>query len=515
MFHAPLEQQIYVAFLVSGVVAGAVPLLAAVPAAFVIFCVPPVTVVMVETAIQGDSPLLRMVSIMSVLFLFTMIRSSRSFADAMDDSIRKGLAQHRLARELERSRDAAQQASLAKSRFLATMSHELRTPMNGVLGMSQILLEPGLTSAERDECVRTIHSSGHVLLAQLNDILDLTRIEAGRLPISHADFDPAQVCREVIAIFQAQARGKGIDLRGEWTGDAGARYRSDPIRLRQMLMNLVNNAVKFTKAGEVDVVARCWTDAWNGAWLEFAVRDTGIGIAADDQAMLFQPFSQVDNSDTRSFGGTGLGLSIVRQLAELLGGGVGLQSEPGRGSRFWFRVPAIAALAPPATVEQPPEAAAPPEPEHGPASDPPEAPRERFVAHVLIVEDVAVNRKVVQGMLRKLGCTSHWVEDGIEAVEEFLRRPQDYDLVLMDCQMPRMDGYEATARIRAWELQQGRARIGIVAISAAAYQDDIRRCHASGMDDFLPKPIAIEELGKALQRWLPAEVASDEAAQPG
>jgi signal transduction histidine kinase/CheY-like chemotaxis protein len=511
MTGAPVDQQIYFAFVHAGVVAGAVPILAAVPLAFRVFSVPGILVVMAETGLQGHSPLLRIVAMMSLLFLLAMMRSSKLFAQVVGDSIRTSIERLRLVHELEASRDAAQQASLAKSRFLATMSHELRTPMNGVLGMAQLLLTPGLSAGERDECVRTIHSSGSVLMAQLNDILDLSRIEAGRFQVTHADFDPERVCREVVAIFHAQAQASGVLLHARWQGPPGATYRSDPVRIRQMLMNLVNNAVKFTPAGQIEVLARIVPAAGDGRELEFAVRDSGIGIAAADQTRLFQPFSQVDSSDTRAYSGTGLGLSIVRNIAELLGGSVGVESEPGQGSRFWFRVPALPPQ--PAAVSDADDAGG----AAGAACPPALAASSlegRFVAHVLVAEDVAVNRKVVGGMLRKLGCTQHWVEDGEGAVQEITGRAADYDLVLMDCQMPRMDGYEAAARIRAWERENGRSRLAIVALSAAAYREDIERCLSVGMDDFLAKPLSLEALSTVLEKWLP-EPAVEGASAPG
>ena len=484
---APVETQVFVAFVIAGLVAGSVPILAAVRRAHLLFSAPPVLAVAVMCLVQWESPILRLLLGCALLFLAVMARSARTFAQVVTESIQTGIERLHLIEELERSRDAAQAASLAKNRFLATMSHELRTPMNGVLGMAQVLLTPGISGAERDECARTILSSGSVLLAQLNDVLDLSRIEAGKFHLASSGFRPAEVAREIVAVFDGQARQKGVSLRQEWQGAADAMYESDPVRVRQMLMNLVNNAVKFTRQGEVEVVARELAEG-GSRWLEFSVRDTGIGISAAGQARLFEPFSQIDSSDTRAFGGSGLGLSIVRQLAQLLGGSAGLESEMGRGSRFWFRIPAVPAR--PSLPVAPVREDAPPVPSA--AAGP---------LHALIAEDLPVNRKVLEKMLERLGCTSESVEDGEAAVERATGEPGRFAILFMDCQMPRMDGYEATARIRAWEREGGHSRLPIVAVSAAAYQDDIARCLEAGMDDFLAKPLAIDSLGAALAKW--------------
>lgn len=240
--------------------------------------------------------------------------------------------------ELVHAKQQADAASLAKSRFLAAMSHEIRTPMNGILGMAQLLMVPGLAEDERIECARILHDSGKALMALLNDILDFSKIEAGRMVLHPADFAPEQLLQEIVALYGETALGKGLTLAARWHGGAEARYRGDALRLRQMLTNLVDNAIKFTHAGRVDVEAR--EESCNPGWvqLHFVVRDTGIGIPADKQALLFQPFTQLDASSTRAYGGTGLGLSIVRNLAQLMGGQVGVDSSPGAGSSFWFRV---------------------------------------------------------------------------------------------------------------------------------------------------------------------------------
>ena len=404
--------------------------------------------------------------------------------------------------DLVAATDAALAASRAKSRFLATMSHEIRTPMNGILGMAQLLLMPEVQARDRDAFARTILSSGQTLLTLLNDILDLSKIEAGKFQLERIVFDPEALIQETCNLFAGAAQAKGLQFGGQWLGQVGPRYAADAHRLRQMLSNLVGNALKFTRAGQVRLEAQELERTDSSSLLEFAVSDTGIGIAADKRDLLFKPFSQTDSSTTREFGGSGLGLSIVSNLAAAMGGEVGVDSEPGLGSRFWFRV----------RVDQVVGAPSRPDAKRTAVSASGPAAAIRLSGHVLVAEDNLVNCMVIESLLTQLGLTVALVYDGQQAVSaieqadvelgrDSYQRP---DLILMDLQMPVMDGYVATEKIRQWEAANQRAPLPIIALTANAFEEDRQRCLAVGMNDFLTKPLALEALKTSLARWLPA-----------
>ncbi|HRK38343.1 MAG TPA: ATP-binding protein [Burkholderiaceae bacterium] len=402
----------------------------------------------------------------------------------------------------EEAKKKAEEASRAKSQFLSNMSHEIRTPMNGILGMAHMLLEPDLTEQERQDYVRTILSSGQTLLALLNDILDLSKVEAGMLQLEAATFDAQVLLRDTQALFAGSAKNKQLELCCAWHGTAGQAYRADAHRLRQMLANLVGNAIKFTAQGSVHIEATELTREGTDATLEFAVRDTGTGIPADKLPRLFKPFSQADESTTRHFGGSGLGLSIVSTLAQAMGGEAGVDSTIGQGSRFWFRIRAEVAVdnAPQADTHASPAL-------HAQPTDTPQtlAPAPALTGRVLVVDDNLTNCKVIQALLTKLGLRVNVVHNGQEAVDAITQGPPECrpDLVFMDVSMPVMDGYEATRLIRQWEAAQQVNATPVIALTANAFEDNRQRCAEAGMNDFLTKPIAVPALKAVLGTWLP------------
>ncbi len=406
---------------------------------------------------------------------------------------------------LQDARQDAEVANIAKSRFLATMSHELRTPLNGVLGMAQMLLKPNLKNSERNEYVRTILSSGQTLLSLLNDILDLSKVEAGKMDIESVAMEPWQIIRETQLLFAEAAQKKLLLLETGWFGATDQRYLGDPYRLRQMLSNLVGNAIKFTRQGHVRVEGREVERDDRNVILEFSVIDTGIGIPEEKQPQLFKPFSQSDSSITREFGGTGLGLSIVKRLAHLMGGDIGLESTPGRGSRFWFRVRSrlVAQRVERRRTEriniQEINASLVPV---------------KFFGRILVVEDNLANRAVITTQLGEFGLTVISAIDGQQALD-ILIQEGTIDLILMDLQMPVMDGFTATQRWREWETKNELSRLPIIALTADAFEENRQLCMAAGMDGFLTKPVVFETLKDMLSKWLVSEaVVSNGQATP-
>ena len=430
---------------------------------------------------------------------------ARSFSLLIQERHGDALLQHQTN---ERLRLVAESTAQAKSEFLATMSHEIRTPLNGVLGIAELLLDTPL-DRDQSDYANTILNSGRSLLTICNDILDFSKIEAGKLDIESIAHDPISAIEDVIALFGPRASAKGLLIEHHVSPDVPQNLLGDPGRLRQVLSNLVGNAIKFTVAGAVDIGLTLQDSTSEGLTLCFSIKDTGVGITEEQQAKLFKRFSQAGSSTSRRYGGTGLGLAISRRLIELMGGSIRVESKPGVGSTFIFTM--RAQLAPSHSARTRPAGS--------------RSPQEKFTGRILLVEDNVVNRKVAVATLKALGLEVIEAENGRLALDAVRR--ESFSLILMDVNMPVMDGIEATRNIRTAEaIGELAGHRPIIALTANVMREAVAACLEAGMDDFLPKPFHRHQLLDLLSRWLAGDrgqasqamsaqvAASDPASEP-
>ncbi|NOT89146.1 MAG: response regulator [Lysobacter sp.] len=490
------------AFLLIGMPAGAISSFGAwwpAYAAYVLASVGPFAIYF----LAGGQREFMIAGLAACLFGVFLLREGFVIGRTIQRNIAQRIALLAMTRSLGDALDRADAANRAKSTFLANMSHELRTPLNVIIGMSQLLAEAPEEPKHR-HLPNSIRRAGQALLALISDVLDLSQIEAGKITLQIAPFAPRQLVEDVLDMFQPEAASKSLRLDATYAISVPERFVGDQARLRQILVNLVGNALKFTAVGSVRIALDVEADAGAGRVLSIEVADTGPGIDENDHLRIFSAFQQGDDSSTRAYPGTGLGLNISRDLVALMGGRIELRSAPGEGSRFRVRVP------------ESPDAAS----STGPLRD--DVAQPLMVAdippasisglRILVVEDNLLNASLIKLMLERDGCLIECAGNGNHALE--MMHAGAWHAVLMDCQMPEMDGYATTRRWRHIEATERRARLPILALTAHAMADDRKKCLDAGMDDYLTKPVKLESLREVLSRYVVASAVEPESAAP-